>query len=44
MIETLKKLIYRVLDDDELVIDENTVLLKDLGVDSFVGLELIGDV
>ncbi len=44
MLETIKEIIYRVANDKDMVIDENTVLLTDLGLDSFTLIELVSDV
>ncbi len=44
MLDTIREIIYRVANDKDMVIDENTVLLTDLGLDSFTLIELVSDV
>ncbi len=44
MLEKIRDMLYPLLDDKSIIIDENTVLLKDLGLDSFTLIELISDV
>lgn len=44
MLQRIKELIYKVSDNKDIVIDENTVLLTDLGLDSFTLIELADSV
>lgn len=41
MIEKIKELIYLVINNKDVIIDENTVLLKDLDINSYDIVELI---
>lgn len=41
MLEKIKKLIYPVIDNKDVIIDENTVILKDLNINSYDIVELI---
>lgn len=41
MLDRLKKLIYPVLENKEIVISEDTVILRDLGINSYDIVELV---
>ena len=41
MLEQIKNIIYPMLPNKEIAIDENTVILKDLGMNSYDIVELI---
>ena len=41
MLEKIKELIYHVTDNKNVTIDENTVILKDLDINSYDVMELI---
>lgn len=41
MLEKIKSLIYPVLTDKNVTIDENTVIMRDLGINSYDVVELI---
>lgn len=41
MLQKIKELIYPVINNKDVVIDENTVILKDLDINSYDIVELI---
>ena len=41
MLEKIKELIYPVVNNKDVIIDENTVILKDLNINSYDVVELI---
>lgn len=41
MLERIKELIYPVINNKDVIIDENTVILKDLDINSYDMVELI---